>query len=148
MVHMLPKDLKVINNLGTGARESLNDALRIAVQETNAFAFEEFAGRDEFLAIFRPDRVSRRATDRLLLPLNLKINRFLRDMLERPGYEIPFAGNVYEVRTPGTRLRIISKVPLQQPCKGLAVAALVTQLPLLLCGIRRSHIQWPRSRCE
>ena len=96
MVHMLPKDLEVINNLGTRSRESLNNALRIAVQEANAFAFEEFAGEDEFLAIFRPDRMRRSATDRLLLTLNLKINRFLRDMLERAGYKIPLAGNVLE----------------------------------------------------
>ena len=49
MVHMLPKDLKVINNLGTGSRESLNNALRIAVQEADALAFEEVAGGDETL---------------------------------------------------------------------------------------------------
>ena len=96
MVHMLPKDLKVINNLGTRSREFLNDALRIAVQHANSLAFEEFAGGDELLSIFRPDRMGWRATDRLLLTLNLKINRFLRDMLERPGYEIPLAGDVLE----------------------------------------------------
>ena len=55
MVHMLAKDLEIIDRLRAGSRKFLNDALRIAIVKLNSFAFVEFGNRNEVLAISEPE---------------------------------------------------------------------------------------------
>ena len=93
---MFAKDLEIVNVLRTGARQFLNDAFGIAVEEEDAFAFDQLPGGHELLPIIGPERVRVGASDRLLLIFDLKIDQLLRGVLEGSGNEIADAGLVFK----------------------------------------------------
>ena len=95
MINMLAKDLKIVDLLGSGSRESLKDSLRFAVNERYAFAIRQLAGFDKFFAIRRPERMTRRTTDRFVLVFDVEVDHIVDGMLERSRYEISRSRTIF-----------------------------------------------------
>ena len=70
----------------------MDDAFGFAAVELDAFALLEASGFDEVLTVDGPERVRRRATDRLGLAFDLQVDYRVGNMRERSGYDGAGAG--------------------------------------------------------
>ena len=91
MINMLAVNLEIINNLRPWSWKFLNDSFRLTAVKKETFAFDQFSRRDKVLSIDRPERVIVRATDRLFLVFDHKIDRFLGDVREGSRNDVPHA---------------------------------------------------------
>ena len=66
---MLRRDLQVINHLRWAAGGDGRDKHLLAEKSAKLFARQDYCSRDEMLSVAAPDRMIRRYTDLLALPI-------------------------------------------------------------------------------
>ena len=74
MINVFAPDFEVVNGFRSGARELLGDSRGFTTIKQNSLALIKFSGRDKLLPVFRPEWMIVRATNGIIMSLDVQVD--------------------------------------------------------------------------